>query len=135
MVLSGYLKVAPRRPDLKAEVEAKNETEDLKRETQKARGKAQTRTANLNRATGNLQEAEAKALRDTQRIMAAEQDRRRTLQAEWASLNDPRRLQILSRQYLSLDYLRASQVLDLRDETTLSIPVLMVPQGDDDAER
>ena len=79
-------------------------------------------------------EAEAKALRDTQRIMAAEQDRR-TLQAEWASLNDPRRLQILSRQYLSLDYLRASQVLDLRDETTLSIPVLMVPQGDDDAER
>ena len=80
-------------------------------------------------------EAEAKALRDTQRIMAAEQDRRRTLQAEWASLNDPRRLQILSRQYLSLDYLRASQVLDLRDETTLSIPVLMVPQGDGDAER
>ena len=66
--------------------------------------------------------------------MAAEQDRRRP-RVEWASLNDPRRLQILSRQYLSLDYLRASQVLDLRDETTLSIPVLMVPQGDDDAER
>lgn len=80
-------------------------------------------------------EAEAKALRDMQRIMAAEQDRRRTLQAEWASLNDPRRLQILSQQYLSLDYLRASQVLDLRDETTLSIPVLLIPQGGGDAER
>lgn len=80
-------------------------------------------------------EAEAKALRDMQRIMAVEQDRRRTLQAEWASLNDPRRLQILSRQYLSLDYLRASQVLDLRDQTTLSIPVLMVPQGDGDEAR
>jgi len=26
-------------------------------------------------------------------------------------------------------------VLDLRDETTLSISVLMMPQGDDDAER
>ena len=80
-------------------------------------------------------EAEAKALRDTQRIVAAEQDRRRTLQAEWASLNDPRRLQILSRQYLSLDYLRASQVLDLRDDTTLSIPVLLMPQGGSDAKR
>ena len=80
-------------------------------------------------------EAEAKALRDVQRIMAAEQDRRRTLQAEWASLNDPRRLQILSQQYLSLDYLRASQVLDLRDEATLSIPVLLIPQGGSDAER
>ena len=80
-------------------------------------------------------EAEAKALRDTQRIMAAEQNRRRTLQAEWASLNDPRRLQILSRQYLSLDYLRASQVLDLRDDTTLSIPVLLMPQGGSDAKR
>jgi hypothetical protein len=80
-------------------------------------------------------EAEAKALRDMQRIMAVEQDRRRTLQAEWASLNDPRRLQILSRQYLSLDYLRASQVLDLRDETTFSIPVLMVPQGESDEPR
>ena len=77
-------------------------------------------------------EAEAKALRDIQRIMAVEQDRRRTLEAEWASLNDPRRLQNLSRQYLSLDYLRASQVLDLRDERTRSIPVLMVPQGGDD---
>ena len=43
-------------------------------------------------------EAEAKALRDMQRIVAVEQDRRRTLEAEWASLNDPRRLQILARQ-------------------------------------
>ena len=77
-------------------------------------------------------EAEAKTLRDMQRILAVEQDRRRTLEAEWASLNDPRRLQSLTRQYLSLDYLRASQVLDLRDNRTLSIPVLMVPPLDDE---
>ena len=80
-------------------------------------------------------EAEAKALRHMQRIMAVEQDRRRTLEAEWASLNDPRRLQMLSRQYLSLDYLRASQVLDLRDDRTLTIPVLMMPQGGADEQR
>ena len=75
-------------------------------------------------------EAEAKALRDMQRIVAVEQDRRRTLEAEWASLNDPRRL-----QYLALDYLRASQVLDLRDDRTLTIPVLMVPRGGPDEPR
>ena len=80
-------------------------------------------------------EAEAKALRDMQRIVAVEQDRRRTLEAEWASLNDPRRLQILARQYLALDYLRASQVLDLRDDRTLTIPVLMVPRGGTDEPR
>ncbi|MDG1008098.1 MAG: hypothetical protein P8P44_07765 [Alphaproteobacteria bacterium] len=80
-------------------------------------------------------EAEARALRHMQRIMAVEQDRRRTLEAEWASLNDPRRLQMLSRQYLSLDYLRASQVLDLRDDRTLTIPVLMMPQGGADEPR
>jgi len=80
-------------------------------------------------------EAEAKALRDMQRIVAVEQDRRRTLEAEWASLNDPRRLQILARQYLALDYLRASQVLDLRDDRTLTIPVLMVPRGSADEPR
>ncbi|MCH1568930.1 MAG: hypothetical protein L7U47_05895 [Alphaproteobacteria bacterium] len=77
-------------------------------------------------------EAEAKALRQVERIIAVEQDRRRTLEAEWASLNDPRRLQALSQQYLSLDYLRASQVLDLRDGSALSIPVLLVPQGGSD---
>ena len=80
-------------------------------------------------------EAEAKALRDMQRIVAVEQDRRRTLEAEWASLNDPRRLQILARQYLALDYLRASQVLDLRDDRALTIPVLMVPRGGADEPR
>jgi hypothetical protein len=80
-------------------------------------------------------EAEAKALRDMQRIVAVEQDRRRTLEAEWANLNDPRRLQILARQYLALDYLRASQVLDLRDDRTLTIPVLMVPRGGADEPR
>jgi hypothetical protein len=44
-------------------------------------------------------------------------------------------LQILARQYLALDYLRASQVLDLRDDRTLTIPVLMVPRGGADEPR
>jgi hypothetical protein len=42
---------------------------------------------------------------------------------------------MLSREYLSLDYLRASQVLDLRDDRTLTIPVLMMPQGGADEPR
>ena len=70
-------------------------------------------------------EAEARAVKRLERQIAAEQDRHRTLQAEWASLNDPRRLQLLARQYLSLDTLRASQVIDLRDETPHSIPVAL----------
>ncbi len=72
-------------------------------------------------------EAEAQNVRQLERQLAHQKDRRRTLQAEWASLNDPRRLQLLSRQYLSLDYLRASQVLDLRDDTPRSIPIVLTP--------
>lgn len=72
-------------------------------------------------------EAEAKAVRHLERKIAEEEDRRRTLRAEWASLNDPRRLQMLTRQYLSLDYLRASQVLDLRDDEPRSIPIVLSP--------
>lgn len=72
-------------------------------------------------------EAEAKQVKKLERQMAQEDDRRRTLQAEWASLNDPRRLQKLTRQYLALDYMRASQVLDLRDDAPRSIPVFVTP--------
>lgn len=72
-------------------------------------------------------EAEAKSVKRLQQQIAVEQDRHRTLQAEWASLNDPRRLQLLTRQYLSLDYLRASQIVDLRDDAPHTIPVALTP--------
>jgi len=74
-------------------------------------------------------EAEARTVKKLERQLAHEQDRRRTLQAEWASLNDPRRLQVLTRQYLSLDYLRASQVLDLRDDAPRTIPIVLTPRA------
>lgn len=73
-------------------------------------------------------EAEARALRQTERQIAAERDRMRTLQAEWSSLNDPRRLQLLSRRYLDLDRLRPSQVVDMRPRGTQTIPVLLTPE-------
>lgn len=70
-------------------------------------------------------ESEARAVRQLERQIAAEHDRQRTLQAEWASLNDPRRLQILSRQYLELDTLRATQVIDMRTPRSETIPVVL----------
>ncbi|MBT5156764.1 MAG: hypothetical protein HOK33_02070 [Rhodobiaceae bacterium] len=74
-------------------------------------------------------EAEARALRHVEREINLEKDRQRTLRAEWSSLNDPRRLQLLSRHYLQLDYLRLSQVEDMRGDETQTIPVLLVPQN------
>lgn len=70
-------------------------------------------------------EAEARALRKLERQINAEYDRQRTLRAEWSSLNDPRRLQTLSRQYLKLDTLRPSQIIDARPRETQTIPVLL----------
>lgn len=70
-------------------------------------------------------EAEARALRKLERQISAEYDRQRTLRAEWSSLNDPRRLQVLSRHYLQLDTLRPSQIIDARPRRTQTIPVLL----------
>ena len=70
-------------------------------------------------------ESEARSLRKLERQIALEHDRRRTLQAEWSSLNDPRRLQILSREYLSLDTVRATQIIDMRPRHTQTIPVVL----------
>jgi hypothetical protein len=74
-------------------------------------------------------EAEARLVRQVEQKINREQDRQRTLRAEWSSLNDPRRLQLLSRHYLQLDYLRLSQVEDMRSQETQTIPVMLVPQN------
>ena len=80
-------------------------------------------------------EDEARALKKIERAIAQEQDRQRTLRAEWSSLNDPRRLQDLARNYLNLDYLRPSQVLDLRPVVTKTIPVMLHQKGGADEPR
>lgn len=68
-------------------------------------------------------EGEARAVRKLERNIAVERDRQRTLRAEWSSLNDPRRLQILSRQYLDLDTVRATQIIDMRPRQVETITV------------
>lgn len=70
-------------------------------------------------------EGEARALKKMERAIAAEEDVQRTLRAEWSSLNDPRRLQDLARHYLKLDYLRPSQVMDMRPDTTRTIAITL----------
>jgi cell division protein FtsL len=56
-------------------------------------------------------EAEVQAIRKADRAIAAEQMTRQILQAEWTSLNDPARLEILARRHLKLDPVTASQIL------------------------
>ncbi len=74
-------------------------------------------------------ETEARALRRIEaRIMAAK-DRRDTLNAEWSSLNDPRRLQALSEQHLSLYNVEAHQIIDMRPDARRAMPVLMRGRG------
>lgn len=80
-------------------------------------------------------EGEARALKKIERAIAQEEDRQRTLRAEWSSLNDPRRLQDLARDYLDLDYLRPSQVLDLRPVVTKTIPITLQQKGGADEPR
>lgn len=74
-------------------------------------------------------ESEARALKKIERAIAHEQDVQRTLRAEWSSLNDPRRLQILARDYLDLAQLRPSQILDFRSNATKTIPVTLNSKG------
>ena len=73
-------------------------------------------------------EAEARGVRQVEQKINRELDRQRTLRAEWSSLNDPRRLQLLSRHYLQLGHLRLSQVEDMRSHETQIVPVMLVPQ-------
>ena len=70
-------------------------------------------------------EGEARNLKKIERAIAMEEDRQRTLRAEWSSLNNPRRLQMLARNYLELDHLRPSQVMDLRPVETKKIPIIL----------
>ena len=74
-------------------------------------------------------EAEARGVRQVEQKINRELDRQRTLRAEWSSLNDPRRLQLLSRHYFQLGHLRLSQVEDMRTQETQTIPVMLVPSN------
>ncbi len=70
-------------------------------------------------------EAEARVVRQLERQINQQHDLQRTLQAEWSSLNDPRRLQLLARDYLKLDYLRASQIIDMRHQGTHTVQIML----------
>ena len=73
-------------------------------------------------------EVEARKLHALERKITAAEDLRQTLAAEWSSLNDPRRLQVLVSQHLTLSPLEAHQVM-LPIETTLTpIPVKLLQQ-------
>ena len=80
-------------------------------------------------------EGEARALRKIERSITLEEDRQRTLRAEWSSLNDLRRLQNLARHYLDLGQLSPSQVLDLRPVGTKTIPITLQINGGADEPR
>ena len=70
-------------------------------------------------------DSEIRALRQAERSILAEQDQLQTLQAEWSSLNDPRRLQALADRYLNLKPLQVEKVIDLRPREIRPIQVLM----------
>ena len=56
-------------------------------------------------------EVEARKLHALERKITAAEDMRQTLAAEWSSLNDPRRLQVLVSRHLALAPLEAHQVM------------------------
>jgi len=73
-------------------------------------------------------EVEARKLHALERKITAAEDLRQTLAAEWSSLNDPRRLQVLVSQHLTLSPLEARQVM-LPDASTLTpTPVKLLQQ-------
>ncbi len=74
-------------------------------------------------------EAEHRTVQRVQRAIAEEHDAQRMLYAEWSSLNDPRRLQVLASRYLDLTYVQASQVIDPRRNTIAPIPILLPEHG------
>ena len=57
-------------------------------------------------------------LAQTNRDILKEQEALHVLQAEWTYLNDPRRLEALSKRYLELAPLAAEQVITLNDLPT-----------------
>ena len=72
-------------------------------------------------------EVEARKLHTLERKITAAEDLRQTLAAEWSSLNDPRRLQVLVSQHLACRT-QAHQVM-LPDASTLTpIPVKLLQQ-------
>ena len=62
----------------------------------------------------NSAKEEARVLRQIERDIMDAENRRTTLHAEWSSLNNPRRLQQLAKQHLTLKTLEISQLIDMR---------------------
>ena len=73
-------------------------------------------------------EVEARKLQTLERKIMAAEDLRQTLAAEWSSLNDPRRLQVLVSQHLTLSPLEAHQVMLPNASTLTLIPVKLLQQ-------
>ena len=73
-------------------------------------------------------EVEARKLHALERKITAAKDMRQTLAAEWSSLNDPRRLQILASRHLTLSPFEAHQVMPLDALVPTSIPVKLLRQ-------
>ena len=71
-------------------------------------------------------EVEARKLHALERKITAAEDLRQTLAAEWSSLNDPRRLQVLVSQHLALSPLEAHQVMRPATSTLTQIPVKLL---------
>ena len=74
-------------------------------------------------------EVEARKLHALERKITAAEDMRQTLAAEWSSLNDPRRLQILVSRHLKLSPLKAHQIMLPDPPVPTPIPVKLLQQG------
>ena len=73
-------------------------------------------------------EVETRKLHTLERKITAEEDLRQTLAAEWSSLTDPRRLQVLVSQHLTLSPLEAHQVVLPDASALIPIPVKLLQQ-------
>ena len=71
-------------------------------------------------------EVEARKLHALERKITAAEDLRQTLAAEWSSLNDPRRLQVLVSQHLALSPLEAHQIMRPTASTLTQSPVKLL---------
>ncbi|CAI8370408.1 MAG: hypothetical protein ISQ27_06405 [PS1 clade bacterium] len=74
-------------------------------------------------------EAEVKKLHALERKITAAEDMRQTLAAEWSSLNDPRRLQLLVSHHLELSPLQVHQVWVGDADTLAPTPVTLIQEG------
>ena len=73
-------------------------------------------------------EVEVRKLHTLERKIRSAKDLRQTLEAEWSSLNDPRRLQVLVSQHLALSPLQAHQVMLLDAPKLAPVTVNLLQQ-------